>query len=618
MKQTCKLSVLTGFFCCALLVTQAAEPEPAQVLATFQKNHAYLLLTEERLADLKQQHATDVTLQRYVKDVLKRADSCLKKPPLEYKKIGPRLLHVSRDCLKRTYALSFAWRWTKKVVYAEQAKQNLLTVCAFADWNPSHFLDTAEMSHAVGIGYDWLYDYLDDQTRRTIRAGLIKNGMEPGVKSYEGQVARWVRSEFNWNQVCNSGLIIGALAIADTDAKYAQTIVTSAVKSLPVAIGTYEPDGAWTEGPGYWSYATHYTVYGLAALNTALGTDFDLSKTEGLRQAGLFPIYLTGPTGLYLNFADSGGRSKRRPLPCLFWLGKKYHNSFIAVDEHNMAQRYGANVEHIIWYENLAGKKLPPPAMDKYFRGKVEIATFRSNWNEHALFVGVKAGYNQVNHGHLALGNFELDALGVRWARDLGSDNYNLPGYWSKGKDGRRWSYYRLNSKSHSVPLLGGKGQGPFAKSSFIKVQTNTAEPFAVIDLTEAYKDLAAKTTRGIALVKDRKAVLVQDEFSIETPCEVVWAMTTDAKIDTAQKRTAELTLAGKKLIAKILSPADAAFTTGSAQQPPPEKPNKGVNRLLVRLNNAKGSVRIAVLLWPVTSEDDTPKTMDIKPLVNW
>ena len=35
------------------------------------------------------------------------------------------------------------------------------------------------------------------------------------------------------------------------------------------------------------------------------------------------------------------------------------------------------------------------------------------------------------------LGNFELDALGVRWVRDLGADNYNLPGYWDKKRGGK-------------------------------------------------------------------------------------------------------------------------------------------------------------------------------------
>ena len=37
-----------------------------------------------------------------------------------------------------------------------------------------------------------------------------------------------------------------------------------------------------------------------------------------------------------------------------------------------------------------------------------------------ALFIGFKAGDNRVNHSHLDLGTFVLDALGQRWAIDLG------------------------------------------------------------------------------------------------------------------------------------------------------------------------------------------------------
>ena len=36
-----------------------------------------------------------------------------------------------------------------------------------------------------------------------------------------------------------------------------------------------------------------------------------------------------------------------------------------------------------------------------------------------------------------------MDADGVRWAADLGQDDYDLPGYWSSGADGGRWNYFR-------------------------------------------------------------------------------------------------------------------------------------------------------------------------------
>lgn len=603
--------------CLASTWAQQATVEPSDVLKTLDKNHPRLMLKDKDLKRLKELHEKDKILQKCIRDVLNEADNFAGKPMLTYRKIGPRLLHISRECLRRIYALGLAYRWTGDKKYAKKAIDNMLTVCEFKDWNPSHFLDTAEMSHAVGIGYDWLYSYMDTDTREKIKAGLIKNGLEPGLTAYKK--SGWVRSEHNWNQVCNGGLIVGSLAIAESDPQYAEQIVTSVVRSLPRALKTYGPDGAWGEGPGYWSYATHYTAYGLAALESALDTDFGFLQIEGLAQAGDFPIYTTGPTGYYLNMADVGEKSSRRTLPCLFWLAWTFDKPFYAHEERAMLAEHRASPQHVVWYMPEPGGKLPVRDLDRYFRGPVEVALFRSSWDDpEALWVGVKAGYNQVNHGHLDLGNFELDALGVRWIRDLGADNYNLPGYWDSRRGGKRWSYYRLNSKSHSVPLLGGENQDPMATSKLIKFESKKSSAFALIDLTSAYEKYARKVTRGIAMLEGREAVLVQDEFEIEKPCELVWAMTTDAEITLEKEQIAKLTIDGKELVAQVLSPNRATFTIESAEQKPPERTNKGVKRLIMRLDNAKDNVRVAVLLSPVWKNDRYVPSAKLEPLEQW
>jgi hypothetical protein len=615
----CRFVTLVTILSCfypALGAAQEVTVDSSAVLKTLDKNHPRLMLKDKDLERLKELYAKDKVLQKCLRDVLKDADACAQKRMLTYRKIGPRLLQVSRECLHRIYALGLAYRWTGEQKYAEKAVENLLTVCAFKDWNPSHFLDTAEMSHAVGLGYDWLYSYLDAETREKIRAGLVKNGFEPALSAYKK--SWWPKSEHNWNQVCNGGMIIGALAIAESEPRYAEQIIISAIESLPRALKSYSPDGAWMEGPGYWSYATHYTAYGLAALQTALGTDFGLSQIEGLAESGNFPIYTSGPRGQYLNFADCGERSSRRPMPCMFWLARTYDNSLYAQAEHAQIAKSDARAQHVVWYVPAPEARPAPKDLDRYFRGPVEIAVFRSAWDDpQALFVGLKAGYNQVNHGHLDLGSFELDALGIRWVRDLGSDNYNLPGYWDGKRDGRRWSYYRLNSKSHSVPLLDGEDQDPLAISKFTRFQTERSSAFVLVDLTSAYNKSAKKVTRGVRMLRGREAVLVQDEFEIEKPCELVWAMTTDAEIALEKEWIARLTLGSKKLIARVLSPYHAPFTVVSAEQKPPQKTNKGVRRLVVRLPNAKGNVRVAVLLSPVWKKGYV-SSVQIKPLEQW
>ena len=613
-------SLCVGAFCSCVAVEKAdgALPADASVLSTLDAAHPRLMLKDKDLGRLKACHSEDPALQKCWRDTLEDAEGCLKRSPLVYRKVGPRLLSVSRDCLRRIYALALAYRWTGQEKYAAQAKGNLLEVCAFKDWNPSHFLDTAEMSHAVGIGYDWLFDYLDDDTRGRIQAALIEKGLKPGLEVYEKD-GWWAKSEHNWNQVCNGGMLVGALAIAETDPGYAERIVPAAVRSLPRALKSYGPDGAWGEGPGYWSYATHYTAYALTALETALGKTFGLLDIDGLSKAGDFPIYTMGPTGLYLNLADVGERSARRPMSCMFWLARTFHNPLYAYCEHEQIESRSANATHLVWYTARPSPKAARKPLDHFFDGPVQVAVFRSAWDDpEALFVGVKAGYNQVNHGHLDLGNFELDALGVRWARDLGSDNYNLPGYWDRKRGGRRWSYYRLNSASHNVPMLGGEHQDALAKSHFTETQLNGARPCAVVELTEAYEKFVNSVFRGVAMVQGRRAVLVQDEFEITTPCEVAWGMTTDARIDIEDGSRAVLQSKGKELIVHLLSPAGAAFTAESAEQERPQRTNAGVRRLMVRLPQARGNVRVAVLLSPVWADGDGVRTAEIKPVKSW
>jgi heparinase II/III-like protein len=581
------------------VAAKQSAPTPETVLKTLKKEHPRLVLTEARLAELKRQLPQDKLLQKIRDDVIKRADGYLKRNPVVYKVVGPRLLSVSRDCLSRVYACGLAYRLTGEKKYADKVLAEMLSVCDFKDWNPSHFLDTAEMSHAVGVGYDWLYNDLDETMRKRIRAGLIKNGMEPGLKGYFAKKpAWWWRSEYNWNQVCNSGLLIGALAIAEDEPQTAAKIVAKAVEGLPFAIKTYRPNGAWPESVGYWNYATSYTVYGLAALNSALGTDFGISNDPGLAKTGEFPIYAAGPTDYFVNFADVGGNSRRRTLPPLLWLGHRYGRDDFIASEMQMVQKHSASPHHFIWFQT---SKNPDPKfdLDRLFKGLSEVTVMRSSWDDRdALFVSLKGGSNSINHGHLDMGTFEIHALGERWAIDLGADNYNLSGYWDKREGGRRWNYYRLGSFSHNLPIINGHHQKVNAVGHIVKFQNKPNFASATIDMTEAYPDTMKKITRRVELIDKRRAIVIRDEFEPKTKSQIAWGMTTAAQIKT-KGTSAILSQKGKQLKAQLLSPPGAVFSVESAEQKPPQKTNQGVRRLMVHLKDQTKPVTLEIKFTP-------------------
>ena len=577
-------------------------PLPAS-LSALKIEHPRLMLSNERIAELKKLQTTDPILDKYIKAVIASANSIVTRAPLTRTLIGPRLLDVSRELLNRTTHLALAYHFSGDKKYLDAAVANMKTVCEFSDWNPSHFLDVAEMSNGVAIGYDWLYAYISETDRTFIRNGLKTKGLDEYKKIYE--TAWWAKGDNNWNQVCNGALIVASLAIAETDPKYADEYIPKAIANLPFSNKFYAPDGAWYEGPGYWAYATEYLSYGMSALQTALGTMKNLETTEGLSKTGFAPMLTTGPTNYIFNFADSGENSKGTTSPAMFFMANTYSNTDISNYLHNYMSATSALAKpfHVVWYRS-PNNFIPAVPLDHMLKGEInDLVIMRSSWTDKfATWVGVKSGTNSSPHSHLDLGSFELDAGGVRWAKDLGSDDYNLDGYWTMGVGGKRWSYYRLGSLSHNVPILGNKNQYELAKASFSSTALNVSEPNAILDLSQAYRDYSSKSTRKISLVNNRKDVVIEDDFVIKSATEVAWGMTTDQSIEILPSGKAILrnaTITTKTLEVEIISPAGAKFTIESASKSAPEKLNTGTQRLMVRIANQIGNVKLQIKLSP-------------------
>ena len=577
-------------------------PLPAS-LSALKIEHPRLMLSNERIAELKKLQTTDPILDKYIKAVIASANSIVTRAPLTRTLIGPRLLDVSRELLNRTTHLALAYHFSGDKKYLDAAVANMKTVCEFSDWNPSHFLDVAEMSNGVAIGYDWLYAYISETDRTFIRNGLKTKGLDEYKKIYE--TAWWAKGDNNWNQVCNGALIVASLAIAETDPKYADEYIPKAIANLPFSNKFYAPDGAWYEGPGYWAYATEYLSYGMSALQTALGTMKNLETTEGLSKTGFAPMLTTGPTNYIFNFADSGENSKGTTSPAMFFMANTYSNTDISNYLHNYMSATSALAKpfHVVWYRS-PNNFVPAVPLDHMLKGEInDLVIMRSSWTDKfATWVGVKSGTNSSPHSHLDLGSFELDAGGVRWAKDLGSDDYNLDGYWTMGVGGKRWSYYRLGSLSHNVPILGNKNQYELAKASFSSTALNVSEPNAILDLSQAYRDYSSKSTRKISLVNNRKDVAIEDDFVIKSATEVAWGMTTDQSIEILPSGKAILrnaTITTKTLEVEIISPVGAKFTIESARKSAPEKLNTGTQRLMVRIANQIGNVKLQIKLSP-------------------
>jgi hypothetical protein len=211
---------------CLLVSTLKAEPEtgdklalripPAgQVLKTLKSDHPRLLADAARFAELRRQVKSNPLLNEWCVKVHGSAERILAQPPSEYEiPDGLRLLATSRRVLDRILTLGVAYRLSEDKRFVDRAWAELSAAAQFKDWNPRHFLDTAEMTAAFGIGYDWFFFAWTKDQRDRLRRAIVEKGFAPGLKVYRAR-EWWSRSLHNWNQVCNGGLGIGALAIGD-------------------------------------------------------------------------------------------------------------------------------------------------------------------------------------------------------------------------------------------------------------------------------------------------------------------------------------------------------------------------------------------------------------------
>jgi len=591
-----------------------ANAQTSDILAGLRPEHPRLIITTPIWNDLRARLAKEAGQKTVLNWVITDAHQVLKTPPLVYKKEGKRLLAVSREAVRRIVLCAFAYRVTGDKVFLERAQKDMLTVATFGDWNPSHFLDVAEMTAAVALGYDWLFDALPADTRATLKQAILEKGIKPGLAVKKG----WPTTENNWNQVCYGGLSLGALALADENPEVARQILTLAQKNNPIGLKPYAPSGIYPEGPGYWNYGTSYQVLMISALQTALGTDWNLSAAPGFLTSAEALVEQIGPTGRPFNFSDCGDSVPFEPT--LFWFAQKLQQPSLIYFQNRLLQQNLAPSQKegkegkgsrflpflAIWINNLP-KNITPPTLPLAWHGDGPnpVGVFRSSWTDpNALFVAFKGGSGSVNHGHMDAGTFVLDADGVRWASDLGSQSYysiESKGWalFNKKQDSDRWNVYRLSNFSHNTLTLGGKLHNVAGDARI----TEFTDKSAAVNLSQIFSGQAGSVIRHFR-VDDNRITVIRDDIAGAKPgLSVRWQMLTHTKI-IVDNNQATLQQDGKTLSAKILLPAGAKFEIASAQPPQDgvNQPNRDSQILVVNAAvPASGNLTVEIQLQPKT-----------------
>jgi hypothetical protein len=537
------------------------------------KGHPRILLLEGEEQQIKDLIAADETWKKMHNAILEECNKILSKPELERVMVGRRLLSTSRELLRRVFFLAYGHRMTGDSRFLNKAEKEMLAVSRFSDWNPSHFLDVAEMTMGVAIGYDWLFASLTETSRKEIKNAILDKGINPSKDSKNNS---WLKSSNNWNQVCNAGMTFGALAIQEDEPTLAKEIIERAFASLPISMEAYQPDGVYPEGYGYWGYGSSFNILFLSAVEKALGDDRGLSQTPGFLKTGQFMNNTITPTEKSFNWADCGTGTNLNPA--MFWFAEKTSNpsvlwseaKFLKTDDFSKFKGIRELPAIMIWAINIPLSKITEPA-EKIWAGQGAnpVSMMRTSWTSpDAVYLGFKAGSPSVNHGHMDIGSFVMEADGVRWASDPGMQDYESleskgMSIFGKTQDAQRWTIFRMNNHSHNVLTFDTQLQQVSGYSKIDKSSGKEGFKFAISDISSVYNNQVKKAVRGVA-IQDEKYVVVRDE--IETTgktTKVKWAMFTFANAELAEK-SATLTIGTKKLYLKVNAPSGTTMKTWS------------------------------------------------------
>lgn len=629
------------------------QPQNPSVL-TVRSDRPRLLAPAYKWNALPQLIQSDPYLKGWNDSIFGNATQYYSLPPVVYFMDGPSgILDNAREIKMRIKAFAYVYRMSNDTKWVDRAWAEIKNAAgngtttfgpAVDRWNSGHFLDVAELTAAFAIAYDWLHDIWTDDQRSAIKFTMIEYGLSFGQMAYganSGAIGWWTNNtQGNWNCVCNSGLTMGALAILnEDDTNIASGLlgktVDNAKQNCAMAPST---DGTWAETANYWYFGTTGHAEMASSLITATGSHYGLLDVNpNANLSGTFHMYVAGATSLF-NYGDHGPNKFSSTANAMFLYG-----DFYKVPQYVLFQREqfdAAEPNAMFWYDPaVSGAFWDGTPLDHFFDdGLDQWVSMRSSWTDNdALYVAMKAGKNQGHqtHNDLDAGDFVLDALGTRWAGELGSGDYRSPNYFSNdSQNSDRWLYYRKMTEGQNTVVVNQQNQNVLAAPSVNHGSSGTAQgsstvinlpsdstAFWTADLTSAYFNVQS-FKRGVRLLNARQQVLIQDDITASSAIE--WRMHTNATV-TVSGQSATLTIGDQTLMLTVLNAPDAQISTGPATRyptdpapPAPDQPNPGVTVVSIKL--AAGTHSLQVLLnpqWPgmQSSSFQTPPSV---PIDNW
>ncbi len=455
-------------------------------------------------------------------------------------------------------SLAISYMLTRNINYLKCAYEIAIKMGQWEHWGPGHFLDCAETSAPFAVFYDLTYNAYNEMRAQGITradgtnystATLANILYEKGA--YEGYRASvlvveteyvspivgtggslYIHRENNWNAVCTSGMLLASLAILgdmeseDIRNKLSQSISVQ-LESLPRnGLDMYAPDGSYVEGPGYWEYGTNKLFKLCMVLETAAGTTYGLMDTWGIDTTCYFVSHAESSDGRTFPFAD--GHMEQIDSSYFFYVAGYFDDATIYTVR--MAQlTSGVKWATIIDLLNYPRDGIPSDGYIRldYVSEALNLYTARDSWESGALYAAMRADENYSSaHNQIEAGGFVYHNGGIPWIVDLGTENYNVVGFWSEST---RYRYYVMKPEGNNTIAISTDPSGtPYGQrlDGNAKIDTydsNEYGSYIVYNMQDALRGTASSWERGMMLTNDRKTTIIQDQLSFYTMQNAYW-----------------------------------------------------------------------------------------------
>ncbi|GMV82697.1 MAG: hypothetical protein AMXMBFR7_38810 [Planctomycetota bacterium] len=483
-----------------------------------------------------------------------------------------------------TLAVAYALKGDKKAL--DSAVAHIHASCGYPQWGLEEYngIDwaAARQLQGLALGYDWLYDKLDEKTRARIRAT---------VRQRAGLVARRLAMRnipgaddpLSLRRAILCGALFQCALAFREDEPEAPGWLYLAHELLLETLAALGPDGGHPHGAYAWQTAAEQLMRWADLAHAHLGIDvfshpwFAASRRFGMHT--LLPGALRNQRPHAVGFAGNDTSCDSGPDHVLRALAKRFSDP--AGLEHERAQWLATELakaytcqDHSVYlnfpWSGLQVRERPPdrdpPLPTLAHFADLDWVVARSEWTSEATVLSVRAG---PPLGHRAFGLRRDFGLGQN-EPDCGA-----PLLYGFGENALRIPDDRRDRKSadSNVMLFGGMGQlgenvgrlnyQPWQHAPRApRIERAVSKPEAdliVMDLAPAYPAQAGLTKyrRSILYLKPDIAVVL-DEASLAQPLELQWNWHTQGYLIEQDGRwSSEGERAGLDLA--VLEPSNAA-----------------------------------------------------------